>query len=331
MVWRVSRDFGLFDRFSTHNNLAVEQKNFSLPTTDFLVSGHDRVIPLPVVTDGYDEAPPSPLSFKGQRPKPGGTWRVNPLFGPVSTSEARTFDVNCDGVPVQVELHEEGPGFILEEVRVKRVIKDTLPSVVRFEMTDEPEGAGGQAKSWTGSGFVIGADDLNLPGYVPPAGYTLVATNFHVGGKADVFKMRLYDGSEIAGKAKMLVASEELDVAIMLVNTGTRRLKPAAIGEAEDVEMGDSVLVFGNPLGMPFQVTKGIVSNADYEGEDIHIDAPSYPGNSGGPIVDLGSGHVVAMLSYGIRGYDNFNFGIPIWLQLAALREAWGRESRLVS
>jgi len=246
-------------------------------------------------------------------------------------AHSHIINVNCDGVDTEIELANlRSSVMVPEEIRTKEVIADIMPSVVNFTMAGmdvDPETGERVPMQWTGSGFVVDPEDLGLEGYQPRDGETLIATNRHVTDGAEMFRMKMFDGTIVNGKAKVLISNEDLDIAIMVVKTGDLDLKPAPIGYPEDVELGDTVLVFGSPLHLPFRVTRGMVANSDHENEDIQVDAAAYGGNSGGPVVDLGSGNVVGMLSYGIGDYDNFNFGIPVWRQFEQIRADWIKES----
>ena len=238
------------------------------------------------------------------------------------------FELKCaDGVKTPVRLNSTVPVIIPIEERRKQVIADVLPSVVSLElegMEKNPDTGKLEPMAWSGSGFVIDPDDLNLEGYAPRAGETLIATNLHVAGGSDIFRMKLHDGTVFEGETEILVSDEENDVAIMVVKTGTRQLPSVAIGTKNDIEQGDSVLAIGNPLGVEFIVTSGIVGNRNYDDDGfIHTDAAINPGNSGGPLVDLSTGNVVGMNSWIYRNANTMGFARPIWIQLQALRDAW--------
>ena len=94
---------------------------------------------------------------------------------------------------------------------------------------------------------------------------------------------------------------------------------PALNFDDDGYKRGDTVFIFGNPFGWEFRfsVTKGIVSsvNRDCEGffgEKIMLqsDAASYPGNSGGPVVD-DEGEIVGILVGGVGYADNISLIIP--------------------
>lgn len=238
-------------------------------------------------------------------------------------------DVDCEGQETRVGLQEVRDIPILEEEARKQVIGKVLPSVVRLGVfgRDEEAFAPFGFGEWSGTGFVVDPQDLNLPGYQPNPGETLIATNHHVAHGAELIDVKLYDGTIHQVQADILVEDEELDVAILVVPTGDV-LKPSPIGSRHDIEQGDSVLVMGNPIGEEFVVTSGIVNNRHYDDDGyIQTDAAINPGNSGGPLVDLSSGNVVGMNTYIYRGANTMGFAMPIWQQFQVLRDTWLQEN----
>ncbi|EKD50261.1 MAG: hypothetical protein ACD_62C00599G0001, partial [uncultured bacterium] len=201
-----------------------------------------------------------------------------------SDNGLRSITVEQNGVAHRVQVtgksHVELPG----ETKTKEVIADIMPSVVRIEVagkTIDPETKNEEDATWTGSGFVIDPADLELDGYEPLPGETLIATNHHVANNGKDFLFALFDGEEYRN-AKVLIADEELDIAILVVKTGKYALPPAPIGTIDDIAQGEFVLAFGAPYGLPFRVTRGIINNSLFDEEGvIQTDAAINPGNSG--------------------------------------------------
>jgi putative serine protease PepD len=181
-----------------------------------------------------------------------------------------------------------------------------LPSVVSIETTSKVGGG-------SGSGFVISSN-----------GYLL--TNNHVIADADAINVVLNDGREFA--AKVLGRDESYDLAVLKIKmTG---LKALQFGDSEKVQVGDSVIAFGSPLGLSGTVTQGIISAKDRPvtagDEDsstsfisaLQTDAAINPGNSGGPLVDatgavIGVNSAIATLGAGSQtGSIGLGFAIPI-------------------
>ncbi len=132
----------------------------------------------------------------------------------------------------------------------------------------------------TGSGFVW--DD---------AGH--VITNFHVIENASEALVKLADGREF--KASLVGVSKAHDLAVLRIKIPNRRPAPVPIGTSHDLRVGQKVYAIGNPFGLDWTLTTGIVSALDRSlGEDngasiehlIQTDAAINPGNSGGPLLD---------------------------------------------
>lgn len=160
-----------------------------------------------------------------------------------------------------------------------------------------------------GSGVIVSAD-----GYV--------VTNNHVVAHATEIQVMLQDSRTFKGK--VIGADPQTDVAVLKVDA--RGLPVAHWGDSSALKPGDFVMAFGNPFGLNFTVTRGIVSAIGRSGlgiesfEDfIQTDAPINPGNSGGALVDL-HGRVVgintAIVSAGSGaggegGFSGVGFAIP--------------------
>ncbi|HID22446.1 MAG TPA: PDZ domain-containing protein, partial [Planctomycetaceae bacterium] len=98
-------------------------------------------------------------------------------------------------------------------------------------------------------------------------------------------------------------------------------LKPARLGNSDEVQVGDWVIAVGGPFGLENTVTAGIISakgrstigSADYE-NFIQTDAAINPGNSGGPLVNL-RGEVIGIntaIASRTGSYAGVGFAIPI-------------------
>ena len=180
------------------------------------------------------------------------------------------------------------------------VVKTVSPSVVTIFVPVQ----GGTAE---GSGVILDAD-----------GHIL--TNNHVvEGATGTVKVQLADGS--TASAQILRTDPSHDLALIQVQ-GVGNLTPAALGDSGSVQVGDTVLAFGSPLGLTGTVTAGIVSALDRDASDLKLsgliqtDAPINSGNSGGPLVDA-AGRVIAInvasasTSQG-GGSIGIGFAIPI-------------------
>ncbi|CAN5723077.1 Do family serine endopeptidase [soil metagenome] len=164
-----------------------------------------------------------------------------------------------------------------------------------------------------GSGFFIDSD-----------GHIL--TNHHVVRGALHVNVVLLDGREFT--AEVIGSDPNSDVAVIKVDANGEALPVSVLGDSDQLRVGDWVLALGNPLGLTFTATAGIVSAkgrnigilAATTGENtalesfIQTDAAINPGNSGGPLVDL-HGRVVGINTaiQSVTGYNTgAGFAIPI-------------------
>ena len=160
-----------------------------------------------------------------------------------------------------------------------------------------------------GSGFII---DKN--------GYIL--TNNHVVEKASEIKVKLFDGTTY--KAKVVGKDPKTDVALIKIDPKGKELHVAELGDSDALQIGEWVLAIGNPFGLSYTVTAGIVSaKGRVIGEGpydnfIQTDASINPGNSGGPLVNM-KGQVVGINSAIIARAQGIGFAIPINMVKALL------------
>jgi len=165
-----------------------------------------------------------------------------------------------------------------------------------------------------GSGFVIsyGTDKY-------------VLTNAHV--VADANSIEVVDSAGTTWDAQVVGADDVVDVAVLRVVGDASSLASATLGDSDTVEMGDWAIAIGNPLGLSYTVTLGIVSavGRDMRKPDgagtfydlIQTDAAINPGNSGGPLVNS-RGEVIGINTMISRStgsgvtIEGINFAIPI-------------------
>ncbi len=170
-----------------------------------------------------------------------------------------------------------------------------------------------QPMEGSGTGFIIS-----------PSGYIL--TNNHVVGDADRIKVILTDHREFS--AKVIGKDPTTDVAVIKIDGSG--LPTVAFGDDNTARIGSWVLAIGNPLGLDFTVTAGIISAKGRGGptlsrplenryaitDFIQTDAAINPGNSGGPLVNA-RGEVIginSMIASETGYYSGYGFAIPISL-----------------
>ena len=188
------------------------------------------------------------------------------------------------------------------------VYASTVNSVVSINSAVSTNIFGQKVESASsGSGFVITQD-----GYI--------VTNQHVVSGASSINVTLYNGDTYP--ATVVGGDSDYDVAVLKIEaTG---LQAVTLGKSADVNVGDTVMAIGNPLGeLTFSMSQGIVSCCDrainVDGTPfnmIQVDASINPGNSGGPLMNL-YGEVVGIVSAKYSSYSNttvegIGFAIPI-------------------
>ena len=190
--------------------------------------------------------------------------------------------------------------------RIANAVEAVYPALVRVEVVTERSSNGRMRKvRGSGSGAIISTN-----------GHVL--TNHHVAGKATRIICRLSNREELEAE---LVGTDILsDLAVLKLDLSARKdktpLPVAQLGDSARVTVGDTVLAMGSPAGLSQSVTLGIVSNTemipprssrfDLDGENvgelvrwIGHDAVIYPGNSGGPLVNL-DGDIIGVNEVGI-------------------------------
>ena len=184
------------------------------------------------------------------------------------------------------------------ERRIVSVAEQVKPSVVHIEAIVKFNDRRNQV---TGSGLIVSADGAIL-------------TNEHVVDNAEKVTVSV-PGRKRKFPAEIVGMDRQTDVALLRI-VPDAPLRPAVLGSADDVRVGQWVLAIGNPYGLDGTVSFGIVSakGRDLEVPDllndfIQTDAMIDRGSSGGPLVDL-QGRVLGINSRGQgRG---IGFTIPI-------------------
>ncbi len=119
-----------------------------------------------------------------------------------------------------------------------------------------------------------------------------IVTNFHVVAGAAGATVRLSDGRDVA--ASLVGVSPDHDLAVIRVDV-PKPPPPLPIGTSQDLRVGQKTFAIGNPFGLDWTLTTGIVSALDRSlpARDgrliehlIQTDAAINPGNSGGPLLD---------------------------------------------
>ncbi|MEK6946769.1 MAG: trypsin-like peptidase domain-containing protein [Nanoarchaeota archaeon] len=178
----------------------------------------------------------------------------------------------------------------LTNIRIKSadftaIVNDVLKSVVSISTNT------GQA-----SGVII-----NSKGYI--------VTNVHVINGATAITITTNSGSTYNVK-EIMGYDSNADVALLKIDaTG---LKALPFGNSDKLQIGEKVIAAGNPAGLSFTVTEGIVSALRKLSNGINYiqtDVPINPGNSGGPLINT-QGEIVGINDFKVGGFEGLGFAI---------------------
>jgi putative serine protease PepD len=193
------------------------------------------------------------------------------------------------------------------------IAQAVLPVVVSIDVTSDQD-------SGTGSGFVIRST----------AKESFILTNNHVAtGAGETAKITVTFQDQSQELATIVGTDASYDLAVLRIDRGN--LPVAALGDSNDVVVGDATIAIGSPLGLTGTVTSGIVSalNRPVTAGDandvsfisaIQTDAAINPGNSGGPLVNsrgevIGINSAIATTGSSVSGQSGsigLGFAIPI-------------------
>ena len=223
-----------------------------------------------------------------------------------SSGTEKTAIQQSDRQPVSVQVKTVDGQTKMEPAEVYASVVNSAVSINCSATSTNIFGQQTQTAS-SGSGFIITED-----GYV--------VTNYHVISGASSVQVTLYNGDTY--DAAVIGGDSDYDVAVLKIDASG--LQPVTLGESADVNVGDTVLAIGNPLGeLTFSMSQGIVSSCDrainVDGTPfnmIQVDCSINPGNSGGPLVNL-YGEVVGIVSAKYSSYssttvEGLGFAIPI-------------------
>lgn len=211
---------------------------------------------------------------------------------------------------------------------VTEVVKAVMPSVVsvnnKFVETTSFFGQEYSSEAISsGSGFIVGENDTEL----------LLVSNFHVVEDAEELTVQFCDGSQAQAQIKGTDRDKDLAVIAVLLDDIEEETKNkiaiAAMGDSNQLIVGEPVIAIGNALGYGQSVTTGVVSALNrpiavdtvYMGEEldeevntfIQTDAAINPGNSGGALLNT-QGEVIGINSNKIGGdaIEGMGYAIPI-------------------
>jgi len=189
----------------------------------------------------------------------------------------------------QTQAFNQNQALLENERNTVDVVSRTGEGVVYVSVRSAPQGGAdffgfqAQPQEGTGSGFVLDQTGLIL-------------TNNHVIQGADQITIKFHNDPK-SYTAKVVGTAEALDIALIKVQAPREKLVPMKLADSDQVRVGQKAIAVGNPFGLEFTVTEGIVSairrNPGAVGDAnglvpsvIQTDAAINPGNSGGPLLN---------------------------------------------
>ncbi len=185
------------------------------------------------------------------------------------------------------------------------IYKAAFPSVVTLEGVETSSSGNSTV---LGSGFVTNFQGSNY-----------IVTNYHVVQNVTELTVTFSDGD--AYPATVVGKDGYVDLAVVTAQAPSVEFHPLQIGSSSKLQVGQPVVVIGNPFGLSGSMTFGIVSALDRTlseslagnfaiADVVQFSAPINPGNSGGPLLDA-NGTVDGMTTATVQSSQGVGFAIP--------------------
>lgn len=234
---------------------------------------------------------------------------------PNTSSQGKTHDesdysdkVNKDysGMKLESNPKDAKTNDSYTSAKASEKVSDSVVGILCYS-DDVPDKADTTTASSQGSGIIFSQD-----GYV--------ITNAHViGNSKTAYAIRVVTSDGKVYKAGVVGYDSRTDIAVLKMDDA-KGLTPATFGDSSQLEVGQDIIVVGNPGGLDYQntTTKGVISALDRKlstsslTKYIQTDAAINPGNSGGPLVNY-YGQVVGITTSKIvsETYEGMGFAIP--------------------
>ncbi len=159
-----------------------------------------------------------------------------------------------------------------------------------------------------GSGFLLNEEGFLVTNFHVIEGETQISVEVYhiVAGRLD---RKLYK------QVRIVSINKFQDLALLKIeDPGTPAFVVAPLGDAETLNVGQSVFAVGSPLGLERTVTEGIISTRTREFQGalyLQTSAQINPGNSGGPLFNL-AGQVVGVINMKVTSGEGIGFAIPV-------------------
>ena len=242
-----------------------------------------------------------------ERPAPAATAPPEPTASPTATSTATATPPTATAtatLPPSATPEAAAPSPVADPAvalpDLPDLVEQVMPSIVQIRVD----------RAGTGSGMVID-------------GQGHILTNRHVVEGADRIVVELRDGTTATAEVMGMDAGN--DLAVIRADLPAGSLIPAVFGDSGAVRVGEPVFAIGNPFGLGFTVTSGIISGLGRESDGepgghrirgvLQTDAAVNPGNSGGPLFNA-DGEVIGINTalenpYGQRVFVGVGYAVP--------------------
>ena len=230
----------------------------------------------------------------------------------------------------QTAVKGEPASFKTTGLTPQQVYEQNIAGVVEikstFPGTTDMWGQSTGDQQGIGTGFVVSKDGdiLTNAHVVSESGVTASSVTV-------VFKSSGDQGTEIP--ATIVGSDESTDVALLRIDPSQApELTPVKLGDSSQVAVGEEVVAIGNPLGLDFSLSSGVVSATDRDLQSpngatitggIQTDAAINPGNSGGPLFNAG-GEVIGIneqIASQAGGNEGIGFAVPINTAVSVMQQ----------
>lgn len=238
---------------------------------------------------------------------------------------------------VQQAQTAENSGAVVMDV--SKIVEDVMPSMVSIDntvlYTTQNWFYGNQTYEVpsSGSGIIVGENDTEL----------LVVTNNHVIEDSKEIKATFIDGTSVDAAVKGTDSAADLAVIAVpldqIPDDTKSKIKPAVLGNSDDLKMGQGVIAIGNALGYGQTTTVGYISAVDRKIQTdesgatknvIQTDAAINPGNSGGALVNM-KGEVIGIneAKTSATAVEGVGYAIPVSEVQDIIKDLMNQKTRI--
>lgn len=231
-------------------------------------------------------------------------WK-EPSFRSEKFTISDSSEIQAADVPALMQINKE---YMRISQLVERAVVSIETTGISRDAVVSENGEIAESKSMTvhglGSGVIVSKEGH-------------IITAYHVIRNKHALRVTLSNGRNVS--VRLIGVDEELDIAVLQVDNARLKFEPIPFGDSELLKPGMMVLACGNPYGLGATVSRGIISSRARKLVDsgltlIQTDTPIFPGNSGGPLVNI-FGEIVginkSVLSDKDKNYGGIGFAIP--------------------